>query len=142
MRIVIVCEHASARFGGESIIPIHWFRSLKAAGEDVWLISHERTRNELTDMFPDCGDRFLFVRDTVTQKLLHLVMSRSKSRLLRILLHQWMHLSTQIRQRPIVRELVQNLGVDWILERRKGHRRDCYWLLREVSRVEEGRSGR
>jgi hypothetical protein len=30
-RVLIVADHASARFGGEAILPLHWFRLLRGA---------------------------------------------------------------------------------------------------------------
>ena len=53
MRVMIVAENASTRFGGEAIIPYHYFRLLRARGVDAHLIVHARTRDELVSLFPD-----------------------------------------------------------------------------------------
>ena len=42
-RVLIVAEHASAKFGGEAILPLHYFRGLRRRGIEVWLIVHSRT---------------------------------------------------------------------------------------------------
>ena len=47
LKILIVADHASARFGGEAVLPIHYFRELRARGLPVWLLTHARTRDEL-----------------------------------------------------------------------------------------------
>jgi hypothetical protein len=52
MRICIVAEHASYRFGGEAILPAHYFARLRARGEEAWLVVHARTRDELEAAFP------------------------------------------------------------------------------------------
>ena len=39
-RVLIVAEHASAKFGGEAILPLHYFRVLRKRGIEAWLIVH------------------------------------------------------------------------------------------------------
>src|SRR3954471_15569514 len=62
-RVLIVADHASARFGGEAALPLHYFRLLRARNAPVWLISHARTRDELQALFGDDA-RILYVEDT------------------------------------------------------------------------------
>ena len=69
-RILIVAEHASAQFGGEAILPLHWFRKLRARGIEAWMIVHDRTRTELKALMPDQIDRVHFVSDTWLHKLM------------------------------------------------------------------------
>ncbi len=64
LRVLLVAEHASAQFGGEAALPLHYFRILRRRGVDVWMIVHERTRLELEAIFPDAGDRIAYVPDT------------------------------------------------------------------------------
>lgn len=111
LSVVIVCEHASAKFGGEAILPLHYFRLLRERGVDVWLVSHARTRAELSALFP--GEKRIRY---VEESRLHRVMWR---------LGQWLpetlaymttgfvsRLSVQIVQRRIVRTLVATEGID------------------------------
>ena len=44
-RIAIVSEHASAKFGGEAALPLHYFRVLRRLGHEVWLVTHARTHS-------------------------------------------------------------------------------------------------
>ena len=44
MRVLIVAENASVRYGGEAILPYHYFRLLLARGVDVHLSVQARTR--------------------------------------------------------------------------------------------------
>jgi glycosyltransferase involved in cell wall biosynthesis len=71
MNVVIVAEHASVRFGGEAIIPYHYFRLLRARRVPTWLVVHARTRDELTQLLPDQAPFMRFIPDTVAHRLLH-----------------------------------------------------------------------
>jgi hypothetical protein len=63
LKILIVADHASARFGGEAVLPVHYFRELRARGLPVWLLTHARTREELMQLFPG-EDRIVYIEDT------------------------------------------------------------------------------
>ena len=64
IRVLIVAEHASAKFGGEAILPLHYYRVLRARNVPVWLLVHERTRAELTSLYPQDEAHLLFVQYT------------------------------------------------------------------------------
>ncbi|MEN9905700.1 MAG: hypothetical protein RLZZ555_2265, partial [Pseudomonadota bacterium] len=68
-RVLIVAEHASARFGGEAALPLHYFRVLRQRGLEVHLLVHARTRAELRQLFPD-ESRIHYVEDTALHRLL------------------------------------------------------------------------
>src|SRR5215475_6224287 len=71
LKVVIVAANVSTRFGGEAILPWHYFRLLRKRGVQAWLVSHERTRLELTTLLPHEADRMLFVPDRTAQRWLH-----------------------------------------------------------------------
>ncbi len=71
LRVLIVAEHASIRFGGEASLPFHYFRVLRARGVDAWLIVHERTRAELLEAFPADAERIVFAPDTTLHRLFY-----------------------------------------------------------------------
>src|SRR3954452_19178578 len=71
LRIVIVAEHASARFGGEAILPLHIFRGLRRLGIEAWLVVHGRTQDELRALLPAEVDRIHFVPDTSLNRFLY-----------------------------------------------------------------------
>jgi glycosyltransferase involved in cell wall biosynthesis len=79
LRICIVAENASFRFGGEATLPLHYFSHLRARGIEVWLISHDRTRQELEALFPTEQDRIQYIPDKWYHKLI-LQLSRHPSR--------------------------------------------------------------
>jgi hypothetical protein len=70
VRILIVADNASSRFGGEAFIPLNYFRLLLARKMDVRLVVHARNRPELTAQFPNDLDRLFFVDDTLLHKVL------------------------------------------------------------------------
>jgi glycosyltransferase involved in cell wall biosynthesis len=63
LRVCVVAESASFRFGGEASLPLHYFTRLRARGVEAWLIVHSRTREELKELFPDDMDRIQFLPD-------------------------------------------------------------------------------
>jgi glycosyltransferase involved in cell wall biosynthesis len=112
MRVCVVAEHASKRFGGEAILPFHYFRLLRARGIEAWLVTHSRTRAEMTLLFPMELHRLHFVEDTPLQRLffrLGLLLPRRVSEATFGLANQ---LLTQFCQRGMVRHLVAKHAID------------------------------
>lgn len=64
MRVLIVAENASAKFGGEAFLPLHYFRMLRSRHIEAWLVTHARTQAELEALLPEERDRMFFVPDT------------------------------------------------------------------------------
>jgi glycosyltransferase involved in cell wall biosynthesis len=114
MRICIVAEHASARFGGEAILPLHYFRLLRSRGVESWLVVHSRTRSELAELFPQEIDRILFVPDLWIHKLIFFLSLYLPRRLSEATLGLLNQLITQFCQRAIVRQLIINKQIDVI----------------------------
>jgi glycosyltransferase involved in cell wall biosynthesis len=64
VRVLIIAEHASLRFGGEAAIPFHLFRVLREIGVECWMIVHSRTRAELEEAFGHDAQRISYLQDT------------------------------------------------------------------------------
>lgn len=111
-RVLIAAENASARFGGEAALPLHYFRVLLARGAPVWLVVHERTRAELEKAFPQAMDRVRFIPDTWAHKALWRLGRRLPARLAYLTTEFLMRLITQMLQRRIVRQLVKAQRID------------------------------
>ncbi len=107
-RVLIVAEHASARFGGEAALPLHYFRILRRRGIDVWMIVHERTRAELTLLFPDAGDRISYVPDTRWHRLAYQLGKNLPNRLEYITVGFASRLFSQWIQCRLVRRAIQD----------------------------------
>ncbi len=111
-RVAIVAEHASAKFGGEAILPLHYFRRLRARGIEAWLVVHDRTREELDEALAHERDRILYVPDLTLQKVLSDVGDRLPQRVALNTTGLVMHLATELAQREMVRALVERERID------------------------------
>ena len=116
MRILIVASNASRRFGGEAFIPLNYFRLLRRRNMDVRLVVHARNRAELTALFPDDLDRLCFVDDTSLHKKLNRFGQILPRRLADATTGFIIHLTTQLAQRRVIRELVKAHAIDVVHE--------------------------
>ncbi len=113
MRILIVAEHASARFGGEAALPMHYFRVLRRREHGVWLLTHARVRAELTELYPDdIGTRIHFIEDTWFHKAMWRASRFMPARLSYMTVGYASRISTQWVQRRQARCLVRAHGID------------------------------
>ena len=69
LRVLIVAEHASFKFGGEAALPLHYYKILRQRKIPTWLLVHERTRTELQDLFPQ-DENITYILDTTWHRLL------------------------------------------------------------------------
>jgi glycosyltransferase involved in cell wall biosynthesis len=113
LRILIACEHASARFGGEAALPLHYFRVLRARGADVWLLAHARTRDELERLFPG-ETRMRFIEDTGLARAMWRLGQRLPAQIAYFTTGFVSRLATQLAQRRVVRQLVREAAIDVI----------------------------
>lgn len=112
-RILIVSEHASARFGGEAALPLHYFRVLRTRGYPVWLVTHARTRDELVQLFPG-ETRILYVEDTWLHRLMWRISARLPAQIAYFTTGFISRFAAQLQQRRLVRRLVAERGIDVI----------------------------
>ncbi len=106
LRVLIAAENASVCFGGEAILPYHYFRLLRQRDVDAHLVVHARTRPELSSLFPCELDRLHFVEDTFLQKLLFRLGRSLPRRLDEATLGLATQMLTQWKQRAVLRRLV------------------------------------
>jgi glycosyltransferase involved in cell wall biosynthesis len=112
MRVCIVAEHASTRFGGEAILPVHYFRLLRSLGIESWLVVHARTQSELGELFPEESGRILYVPDLWIHKLNFRLSRYLPRRLAEATFGLLNQLITQYCQRALVRQLIREKGVE------------------------------
>ncbi len=112
MRICIVADNASARFGGESILPLHYFRLLRQRGIEVWLVAHDRVRAELEALLPEERDRMRFVSDTGLHRLLFRLSGLLPRRIAESTVGLVMLMYTQWTERHVVRQLIRVHSID------------------------------
>lgn len=116
LRVLLVSEHASAQFGGEAFLPLHYFRVFRKRGIDAFLVSHSRTREELLALFPHEQDRLFFVPDLPVQRGLFRIRKRMPARLGEVTCGLASHLLTQRMERSLVRDLVRERRIDVVHE--------------------------
>jgi len=116
VRPIIVAESASARFGGEAILPLHYFRFLRQRGVETWLVVHDRTRAELQETFPHERDRIFYVPDRRVQVAGARLAARLPDRLADVTLTPLIHGVTQWTQRQLVREVVARVKASVVHE--------------------------
>ena len=116
MKVIIVATNASTRFGGEAILPWHYFRLLRRRGVEAWLVAHARTQGELTALLPGEVERMRFVPDLFAQRLLHRMSGPLPKRVTDITLGWGIGICTTWMQRKVVRDMVIRHGVDVVHE--------------------------
>ena len=110
-RVLIAAEHASARFGGEAALPLHYFRVLRQRGVPVWLVTHARTREELSALYP--GDaHIVYIEDTGWHRAMWRIGQRLPDAISYVTTGFLSRLSTQLAQRRIVKRLVAEHGIE------------------------------
>ena len=112
MRICIVADNASARFGGEAILPLHYFRQLRQRGIEVWLVAHDRVRAELESLLPEERERMRFVADTAFHRTLFRFSRFLPRRIAESTLGLVMLMYTQWTERRVLRQLIREHGID------------------------------
>lgn len=113
LKIIIVAETASARMGGEAILPLHYFKFLAARGVDVWLVTHERVKRELAGLLDhNHFKRVHFIPDSRFQILCARLGKHLPERLAEATFGWLIHLSTGWRQKKLLRQLVKKYTID------------------------------
>jgi glycosyltransferase involved in cell wall biosynthesis len=112
IRVCIVAEHASFRFGGEASLPLHYFSRLRARGIEAWLICHSRTRAEIDSLLPSDRDRIRYVPDLWIHKLIARWSARLPNRLSSATFGLAMVLMNQLIQRTMVARLIPSHGIN------------------------------
>ncbi|HYE02769.1 MAG TPA: glycosyltransferase family 4 protein, partial [Phycisphaerales bacterium] len=118
LRLLIVCQNASMRMGGEASLPLYYFRILRRRGHDVRMVTHARVRDELRQTLPASEfARVGFVEDTRPLVLLWKAGERLLPNRVRDLAYfQLLHLMVMRRVRRRARALVGAHGVQAVFE--------------------------
>lgn len=116
MKVIIVAPHASARFGGESILPLHYFTRLPKFNVRPFLVVHERTRGELEELLGPEIDNVFFVSDTKAHRLIFKLRNALPGRIGFFTFGFLLNLLTQVAQKKLVKRLIVSQGVDLVHE--------------------------
>jgi glycosyltransferase involved in cell wall biosynthesis len=107
LRVCIVAENASFRFGGEASLPLHYFSRLRTRSIEAWLIIHGRTRPELEALFPTEQDRIQYIPDEWYHKLIWKLSRPLPRRVSETTFGTLMVLINQLIQRNMVKRLIR-----------------------------------
>jgi glycosyltransferase involved in cell wall biosynthesis len=116
MRICLVAQNASLKFGGEASLPWLCFKYLRQRGVDVHLVAHGRTRQEVLAGFPGDADRLHFAPETRTDRLLWRMGSWLPGKIDAQTFGTARHVFNQMLQRRIVRRLIAGRGIQLVHE--------------------------
>lgn len=114
LRVLIVAPNASAKFGGEAILPLHYFKFLLRRGYCVRLITHVRNRSELLSLPDVQQENIYFVPDTKMHRLVWIAFSRVPNQIRDLIGGAILNWLDEIHQARIIRALVKSNLVDLI----------------------------
>src|SRR5882724_13444236 len=114
--VMIVAENASLRQGGESSLPIQWFRELLKEGVDVRLLVHARSKPELDQSLSRFSSRIHYVPEVLFQTICW-KFGQALPTHVRDFTSGWLvHLITQFMQRRAARRLIKQYKIDIVHE--------------------------
>lgn len=116
LKVVIVAPHASAKFGGESILPLHYFLRLPDCDVQTHMVIHERTKPELEHVLGDRIKDVTFVLDTSMHRFLYRCSKLLPQRIGAFTFGLALDLLTQWQQKKIARKLIESEGIDVLHE--------------------------
>jgi len=114
MKILIVAQNASARFGGESFLPLKYFQILRRRGHAVQLIAHSRNLEDLSEALGADIDSVHFIPDTRWHRAVWGIGRRLPKRGFAPLIEILMGFVNEHFQKRIIHSLVQAGEVDVI----------------------------
>lgn len=112
--ILIVAQNASYRFGGEAVLPLHYFTRLAERGHSVTLIAHARNRAELEAALPALADRMRYTPDTALQQRLWRIGARFPAALREHLFGTLMALDNGRQLRRLIRAEIATQPIEVI----------------------------
>jgi glycosyltransferase involved in cell wall biosynthesis len=116
LKVCVLGQHASLKFGGEASTPWMIFKLLRQRGIDAVLVSHARTRDELKAAFGADFERIYFVEDTGTDQFLYRLGKFLPGDLDSLTLAVFRHWLVQRRQRRVIQGLIRQGRVNIISE--------------------------
>jgi glycosyltransferase involved in cell wall biosynthesis len=114
MRILVSGKHVSTRGGGEAVLPYNYFKYLRERGIEVWLIAHERSRDELSNTLANDAGRVYFVNDDRISYWISCLSQYLPKRLAGVTTGAAIGLITEWKQRRLARTLVRQHKIDVI----------------------------
>jgi glycosyltransferase involved in cell wall biosynthesis len=105
--VLIVAIQASASFGGESVLPLHYYKGLKEKKTPVKMVVHERTKDELNIIFHGDLKDIIFIKDTWLHKFLYKFSTYLPSRIYSITFGLLLDLVTEATLKASAKEIIK-----------------------------------
>jgi len=113
-KVAIVANNASALFGGEAILPLHYFRHLRIKKYETYLVVHERVKSELDQLLPNDVGNIHYVKDSFLQKFLWKIGLYLPKRVATVTVGVIIGLLSEFKQRSIVKKLIREGKVNLV----------------------------
>ena len=111
-RVLLIAENASFRFGGEAILPLHYFRGLRERGIAVWMITNARNREELAGRLdPDDLSHIHFIPDSRAHRLFARLSRLLPQSMASFTVGQSIEIFDQFKARAVARTLIARHGI-------------------------------
>ncbi len=113
MKILIVAENASRKFGGEAILPLHYFRFMGERGHRVFLVTHDRVKGEIqASLSKEERARVFYVSDRALHRGIYKAGKKLPLRTQTFTTLWLLQILFQIKAKKIIRNLVVEKGID------------------------------
>lgn len=113
LKILITSPNASIRFGGEAILPYHYFRLLNQNHYETFLVTHSRCQTELEELLPHLKSKMIFIHDN---KIDLFVYQLTQFPVVRVFFDWIFTLMYIFKQRRFVKKLVKEKQIDIVHE--------------------------
>jgi glycosyltransferase involved in cell wall biosynthesis len=114
-RILLIAENASFRYGGEAILPLHYFRLLRSRGIPVWMITNQRCEAELAGTLPaEEMQHIHFVPDGPMHRRLGPLSRYLPHSLFSFTIGQFIDIVDQFRARKLARTLIARHAISLV----------------------------
>jgi glycosyltransferase involved in cell wall biosynthesis len=116
IKVCIVAQNASLKYGGEAALPWLCFKYLRRKGVDAHLVAHGRTKPEILAGFPGEEDRLHFAPETKLDRALWKMGTFLPGKIDAQTFGTARHIVNQRNQRKIVARLIAEKGIQIVHE--------------------------
>ncbi|MFZ4640681.1 MAG: glycosyltransferase family 4 protein [Nodosilinea sp.] len=115
IKILIFADNASMNMSGEAALALYYFDRLRERNHDVWLVCHSRVQAELYSRYnKEIYSRIRFIKDSRLQKAIYRFSQRLPFQIRDSIIGQLLHLITQLKARPIIKQVIKEWGVNLV----------------------------
>ncbi len=108
VKLLILAQNASAKFGGEAFLPLKYFQILKKRDYPVKLVAHSRNREELETLLSLYQDDIYYIEDSIYHRTIWRFGSMFPKVIGDSIFGNILGIINELFQRKIVKRLVKN----------------------------------